>query len=202
MLSFSVWEGGPGDRRRFQFSVAEGGVLLAGSRHVELPRSVCLVLAGGLANSGFGFLVGCAPGVDRSFRKVLSEKGHADRTLVACAFKGRLRAAFDRGLTACLTAPEGLSPKAALRRRTLWLVKRCSFAVLFPERPFSKEWGPGSRLVYRSCLDQLKPVFVASSLSPPDSEHYHVARSCLYGLEGCWVVPHPICEGGPCDEEF
>ena len=204
MMSFSVWEANRKGsvRRRFQFSVAEGGVLLAGSRHVDLPRSVCLVLAGGLANAGFGFLVGCAPGVDRSFRKVLAERGHAERTLVACAFKSRLHSASARGLTACLAAPEGLSPKAALRRRTLWLVKRCSFAVLFPERPFCNQWGPGSRLVYRSCLDQLKPVFLVSSESPPDSEHYRVARSCLYGLEGFWVVPHPVCEGGPCDDQF
>ena len=200
MVRFSVRAGG--GRRRLRFSVPEGGVLVAGSRHVDLPRSVCLVLAGALARHGFGFLVGCARGVDQSFRKVLAEKGHAERTLVGCAFKSRLREASARGLTAFLAAPEGLSPKAALRRRTLWLVKRCSFAVLFPERPFSKKWGPGSRLVYRSCLDQLKPVFVVCSESPPQSEHYHVAHSCLYGLEGYWVVPHPVCEGGPCDDQF
>src|SRR4030065_548570 len=62
--------------------------------------------------------------------------------------------------------PAGLSPKAALRRRTLWLVKRCCLAVLFPEDPCTGQWGPGSRLVYRSCLDQLKPLFVARSAAP------------------------------------
>ena len=85
------------------------------------------------------------------------------------AMQSRLRAATVCGLTACLAAPEGLSPKTILRRRTLWLVKRCCFAVLFPERPFSKRWGPGSRLVYRSCLDQLKPLFVVSAECPPQS---------------------------------
>ena len=89
--------------------------------------------------------------------------------------------------------PAGLSPKAALRRRTLWLVKRCCLAVLLPEDPCTGQWGFGSRLVYRSCLDQLKPLFVVCSTAPRQTEHVRVA--------GYWVVPHPITDGGPCDDE-
>jgi hypothetical protein len=35
---------------------------------------------------------------------------------------------------------------------------------------------------------------------PGDSGHYRVARSCLYGVQGFWVVTHPSSEGGICDE--
>jgi len=51
-------------------------------------------------------------------------------------------------------------------------------------------------------LDQLKPLFVVCSSSPKSSDHYRVIRTCLYGGEGFWVVPHPISDGGFCDEEF
>ncbi len=89
--------------------------------------------------------------------------------------------------------PEGLSPKAALRRRTLWLVKRSCLVVLFPTDPYTGQWGKGSKLVYRSALDQLKPVFVVCPSPPKSSDHRRVIGSCLYGVEGYWVVP--------CDEE-
>ena len=95
-----------------------------------------------------------------------------------------------------------LSPKAALRRRTLWLVKRSCLVVLVPEDPTTGQWGRGSRLVFRAALDQLKPVFVICSSSPKEAEHYRVVHSCLYGVKGFWVVPHPISDGGPCDEEY
>ena len=48
--------------------------------------------------------------------------------------------------------------RAALARRTLWLVKRSSLVVLFPERPADRQWGSGSRLAYRSALYRLKPT--------------------------------------------
>ena len=199
MVSFIVPVGGGGPE--FRFSVDELGVLFAGSRHGEVPQAVCRPLIGGLARDGFSFWVGCASGVDRSFRKALSTSEYADRVFVGCAFGRRVRSLSNYGLFASVVVPKGLSPKAALRRRTLWLVKRSCLVVLFPEDPTTGEWGKGSKLVYRSALDQLKPVFVICPSFPKGSDHYRVIGSCLYGVQGYWVVPHPITEGGPCDEE-
>ena len=48
----------------------------------------------------------------------------------------------------------------------------------------------------------LKPVFVVSRTAPPQSVHYRVAASDLFGVvRGWWVVPHLFEEGGLCDEE-
>ena len=46
------------------------------------------------------------------------------------------------GLFASAVVPEGILPRAALAPRTLWLVKRSSLVVLFPERPADRQWGP------------------------------------------------------------
>jgi len=199
MVSFQVSAAGSG--RALRFAVQEAGVLVAGSRFRTVPQEVCRGLVEGLGLQGFAFLVGCALGVDRSFRQALSGSRYAESTLVACAFRSRVRALSGYGLAACWVAPPGLSAKAALRRRTLWLVKRCCLAVLFPENPCTGAWGPGSRLVFRACLDQLKPLFVVSSTAPRETEHVRVAGSTLYGVQGFWVVPHPIEDGGPCDDE-
>ena len=200
MVSFSV----PvrGGRAEFRFSVQRLGVLFAGSRNRKVPEEVCRALISGLAGDGFSFWVGCASGVDRCFREALSESAYTDRVLVGCAFRRRVRALSNYGLSASVVVPQGLSPKAALRRRTLWLVKRACMVVLFPEDPATGQWGKGSRLVFRAALDQLKPVFVVCSSSPKGSDHYRVIGSCLYGVEGFWVVPHPVSDGGPCDEEY
>ena len=200
MVSFSVPVKHGGSR--FRFSVQKLGVLFAGSRHQEVPQYICKSLIHGLAGDGFSFWVGCANGVDRSFRKSLSESAFTDRVFVGCAFKGRVKALSNYGLSASVVVPQGLSPKAALRRRTLYLVKRCCMVVLFPDNPFTCQWGRGSFLVFRAALDQLKPVFVICSSSPKNSDHYRVISSCLYGAQGFWVVPHPISDGGLCDEEF
>jgi hypothetical protein len=199
MVSFIVPVGGGAPE--FRFSVQELGVLFAGSRHGEVPQRVCGALIGGLARDGFSFWVGCASGVDRSFRKALSASEYVDRTFVGCAFSRRIRSLSNYGLFASVVVPKGLSPKAALRRRTLWLVKRCCLVVLFPTDPITGQWGKGSKLVYRVALDQLKPVFVICSSPPKGSDHYRVIGSCLYGAQGFWVVPHPATQGGPCDEE-
>ena len=55
----------------FSFSAARCSVLPAGSRYAEVPQATCLKLIQGLHQHGFGFFVGCAPGVDRCFREVL-----------------------------------------------------------------------------------------------------------------------------------
>ena len=124
MVSFSVPVKHGGSRFQFRFAVQKLGVLFAGSRHQEVPQSMCKALIQGLAGDGFSFWVGCANGVDRSFRKSLSESGYTDRVFVGCAFRGRVKALSNYGLSASVVVPEGLSPKAALRRRTLYLVKR------------------------------------------------------------------------------
>ena len=200
MVSFSVPVRESG--AEFRFSVEELGVLFAGSRHGEVRQEVCRALVQGLARDGFSFWVGCASGVDRCFREALSESEYADRAFVGCAFRRRVRALSTYGLSASVVVPEGLSPKAALRRRTLWLVKRSCLVMLFPDDPVTGRWGKGSQLVFRATLDQLKPVFVVCCSSPKGSDHYRVIGSCLYGVKGYWAVPHPVSDGGPCDEEY
>ena len=200
MVSFSVPVKGVGSE--FRFSVQGLGVFFAGSRHQEVRQEVCRSLIGGLAGDGFSFWVGCASGVDRCFRRALAESEYAERVFVGCAFSNRVKDLSNYGLFASVVVPERLSPKAALRRRTLWLVKRACLVCLFPDDPTTGQWGRGSQLVFRAALDQLKPVFVVCSGSPIHSDHYRVIGSCLYGVSGFWVVPHPTTDGGPCDEEY
>ena len=86
---------------------------------------------------------------------------------------------------------------AALHRRTVWMVTRCALVVLFPEGR-DGSWGPGSRLVLRTAVEQGKPVFVASSTEPRAPAD--VLPGSLYGLvRGWWVVPHPIHADALCD---
>ena len=122
MVTFSVpvKQGEP----RFCFAVQEAGVLFAGSRYGQISQSTCKALIQGLAHQGFSFWVGCANGVDRCFRKALSESAYTDRTFVGCAFRKKVKALSNYGLFSSVVVPDGLSPKAALRRRTLYLVKR------------------------------------------------------------------------------
>ena len=110
----------------FRFAVQEAGVLFAGSRYGQIPQSTCKALLNGLAHQGFSFWVGCANGVDQCFRKALSESAYMDRTFVGCAFGKKVKALSNYGLFASKVVPDNLSPKAALRRRTLYLVDRKS----------------------------------------------------------------------------
>jgi len=187
----------------FSFSVAQMSVLFAGSRYRVLPKSLCILLVQALAKQGFSFLVGCAEGVDRSFRRAISTSEYHNRCFVACAFHHRLKHSYTYGLFASVVVPENIPPKAALHRRTVWMVKRCSMVVLFPENPeHGGGWGKGSKLVFRAALYNLKPLFVVCSSPPPASIHYRVLRSNLFGVvDGWWVVPHPVKEGGLCDDE-
>ena len=84
------------------------------------------------ARRNFSFLVGCADGVDCSFRRALAHSPYRERCFVACAFSGRRKRARSDGLFASVVVPEGLPPKAALHRRTLGMVKRCSLATRHP----------------------------------------------------------------------
>ena len=207
MVTFSVplkcWEGEKDEKQIFfRFSVPAWSVLFAGSRYLEVPSKTCLGLLEGFSHLGFSFYIGCADGVDRCFRRAAAGSLYRDRCFVACAFPNRLNSAYSYGLFASVVVPENLSPKAALHRRTIWMVKRCSMAVLFPENPLDHSWGKGSKLVLRASMYHLKPVFVVSSNPPKSSIHYRVLSSSLFGVvEGWWVVPHPIKEGGTCDDE-
>ena len=201
MVTFSVPETA-GGRRPFRFSVEGRNALLAGSRYRALDPQLCRDVAEGLARLGFGFFVGCARGVDESFRSALAASPWREDTWVACAFRSRARAAHRQGLDAFVVVPDGVSPKVALYRRTLWMVRRCSLAVLWPERPQDLAWGPGSRLVLRSCLANLKPVFVAAGRPPRVPAAYQVRPADLFGVvRGYWVVADPYGEGGTCDDE-
>jgi hypothetical protein len=112
-----------------------------------------------------------------------------------------VRSNESRGLYASVVVPQGLSSAAALRRRTLWMVKRAELAVLFPDDPLTGRWGRGSTLAFRAATEQLKPVFVASRTAPPRSPVYQIAPDTLFDLvSGWWVVPHPVA-AGTCDEE-
>ena len=186
----------------FSFSVPQMSVLFAGSRYKKVSQSVCNSLVQALAKQGFSFLIGCAEGVDRSFRLAISKSQYHDRCFVACAFRQRLKEHYTCGLFASVVVPKNIPPKAALHRRTVWMVKRCSMVVLFPDNPKDGSWGKGSRLVFKAALYNLKPMFIVSSTPPPRSIHYRVLKSSLFGIvEGYWVVPHPIKEGGTCDDE-
>ena len=202
MVTFSVPAAGVG-RRDFEFAVSGRMALVAGSRHLVVAEQTCRDLLEGLHLAGFHFFVGCARGVDRSFRKALAAGPFSQDGFVACAFRSRALRERSQGLRANLVVPQGLAPAAALRRRTLWMVKRCALVVLFPECPFDGIWGPGSRLVFRSAMYHIKPVFVVSRKAPKESVHYRVAESDLFGVvRGFWVVPHLLQEGGLCDDEW
>jgi len=187
----------------FKFSVQNMSVLFAGSRYGAVPLKTCSLLIEQFHLLGFGFYTGGAPGVDACFRKALSLSPCKDRTFVACAFKSRTKAKNSYGLFASVVVPKNLHPKAALYRRTLWMVRRCSLVVLFPKNPYSHFWGKGSTLTLTQALYNLKPVFVVGSTPPKKSYHYHVLPSDLFAtVQGYWVVPHPIEQGGTCDDEY
>jgi hypothetical protein len=189
--------------KHFRFSVAGRSVLLAGSRHGVLSTATCSQLIQQFHQLGFRFYVGCASGIDRRFREALAVSPYHKDCVVACAFRNRVRPARSLGLYASVVVPPGLTPAAALRRRTLWMVRRSSLVLLVPIDPTIDRWGPGSRLVFRAAMFHLKPVFVAALDPPPESVHYRLLPADLFGvLRGYWAVPHPFGDGGSCDDEY
>jgi len=189
-------------RARLEFRIPARSVLLAGSRNGFVDPEQAERVTGALAAAGFSFLVGCATGVDACFRLTLAEREQwSESTFVACAFADRVRSSASRGLFASVVVPDGLSPTAALRRRTLWMVKRAELLVLFPDDPLTGRWGRGSTLAFRAATEQLKPVFVVSSTAPRRSPVYRVVAARLFDVvDGYWAVPHPVA-AGTCDEE-
>ena len=186
----------------FTFNVNPRSVMLAGSRNLELSRDFCRRVANELHARGFGFFVGCAPGVDESFRKVLSFEPFKNRALVACAFPNRTKPKYTYGLDAFVVVPEKIPVYAALARRTVWMARRCQFLVLFPDNPKSGQWGKGSRLAFNTATLNLKPVFVFSKHRPPGSAVYNIFTSSFFGIiPGYWVVGHTYKMGGTCEDE-
>jgi hypothetical protein len=186
----------------FSFSVPQNAVLFAGSRNAVVSQQTAQGLVSAFARLGFGFFTGCATGIDTCFRQALSHANVTDNTFIACAFAHRVKPILDTGLFASCVVPEGVTPKAALVRRTLWMVKRSSLIVLFPDNPLTGRWGKGSSLVFHSAILQLKPLFVVTQKKPPEKSLYRVLPACFQGLiTGYWVIPHPIEKGGTCDDE-
>ena len=93
------------------------------------------------------------------------------------------------GLPASIVVEEFLPPKIALHKRTVYLVKNTSLAIVFPDNPLSGFWGKGSKLVIRECVNRGKPVFIVSEKMLIDSSEYKLLRSSLYGIiSGYWVL--------------
>jgi len=204
MVTFSVPEKldqqSPGSNV-FSFTLETCNLLIAGSRNLTVDAKIASLLLQAFASLDFSFMTGCANGVDKSFKKALALSPYKDRCFIACAFKARVNSAY--GLYASKVVPDGLPPKVALYRRTLWMVKRCSMALLFPIDPLTGLWGKGSRLVFNSSMFQLKPVFVVSDKAHYKTDYYKVVPSSLFGIvKGYWAVPYPISKGGTCDEGF
>lgn len=186
----------------FSFNVEPRSVMLAGSRNLELSRDFCRRVANELHTRGFGFFVGCAPGVDESFRKVLSFEPFKERSFVACAFPNRTKPKYTYGLDAFVVVPEKIPVRAALARRTVWMARRCQFLVLFPDDPKSGKWGKGSTLAFFTAALNLKPVFIYSKICPLKSPVYNILYSSFFGiLPGYWVIPHTYKLHGTCEDE-
>jgi hypothetical protein len=192
-----------GKKQVFSFSVLAQSVMLAGSRHLELPPLTSRSLVHKLYAQGFGFFVGCADGVDRSIRKALIYYPYYKRTFVACAFHSRTAPEHTFGLFASVVVPEKIPYKAALARRTVWMARRCQLLILFPIDPLTGKWGKGSTLAFNTATLNLKPVFVVADSAPPKSHVYNVFAGNLFDLvNGFWVVPHPYSNGGLCEDEI
>jgi hypothetical protein len=168
-----------------------------------VPAPTAGLLVAGLTQLGFAFLVGCASGVDARFRYTLSLSNEAEEhTFVACAFQKRVAEIGRTGLFASVVVPQSASPRAALRRRTLWLAKRTDLLMLFPDDPETGHWGRGSALASCAARDQLKPAFVVTTRPPAQTLSCHLLPDRFFGfLDGYWVVPHPFALGTG-DEEM
>jgi len=201
MVTFCVpqAEGGCGE---FRFAVAGSTAMLAGSRSLKIDEQTCREILGGLARLGLGFYVGCGPGVDESFRRALSHSPWRRDAWVACASRRRAWAARSLGLDAFVVVPRGLSLKIARYRRTLWMVRRCALAILFPDCRPDGAWGSLSRLVFRTALANLKPLFVVGERCPAVPAAYHVLSAELFAaVRGYWVVADPYYgDGETCDD--
>jgi len=198
MLGFSIpYDNKDGKRDFFSFSVERGPLLFAGSRHTSIDDRVCTGLINAFGSLNFTFLTGCAGGVDESFRKALGKSDYAHISIMACAFPDRIR--LSQGILPLVVVPEGLPPRAALAKRTLWMTALCRLLVLFPSSPMGK----GSSLAFRSAIMGSKPVFIVTKDRPKDSNLYRIFYSSLFGVvEGYWCIPYIYKDTGLCYQIF
>jgi hypothetical protein len=181
---FSIPYQSNGKKRFFDFTLPHDCVLFAGSRHLSIDRQVCNDLVNEFGSLGFSFLTGCANGVDESFRDALAVSDYANSATVACAFNSKVKKFL--GAFKLYTVPQGLPPRTALAKRTLWMISNCSLLILFPSIPFGK----GSSLAFKSAIKNKKHVFVVSDKKPPVPENYKVFKSSLFGIvNGYWLLP-------------
>ena len=75
-------------------------VCFAGSRRGSIDHEKCTHIVSYFSKVGFRFLVGCASGIDRYFREVLSEVVPSKRWTVHCAFQRKAQAFKQDGLPA------------------------------------------------------------------------------------------------------
>ena len=160
---------------------------------MSINKEVCDGLITQFGKMGFSFVVGCAKGVDESFRLALSSSDYAKKTFVACAFKDRLERFKD--LSSLLVVSSNSPPRTALHQRTIFMVKYCSMAVIFADSPLNNRWGKGSSLAIRSSIKYGKPVFVITNNPPEESNDYRIFSSSLFGVvSGYWIIPTSIKE--------
>ncbi len=118
-------------------SVANGGVVsFAGSRLGSVQEATALVSA--LSSQGVSFLIGCAPGVDHSFRQTLVV--HASRVTVHCAFPARARQIAQSGFKTVCKVGNAPSAAAALHRRSVDIVgcqNSAGFSYLLSAKVFA-----------------------------------------------------------------
>jgi len=195
MVTFSVPVSCGDSKKFFNFKVEPVSVMFAGSRHGFVPDTTASLLVSAFGRLGFSFITGCASGVDESFRKALAVSGYRDKSIVACAF--RERAERLKNILPLYVVPDGLLPRVALAKRTLWMCSRCSLLVLFPSDPI----GRGSALAFKSAIYNSKPVFVVTKTKPKESDLYSVHPSSLFGVvSGFWCVPPVYQKTGLCHE--
>ena len=166
-------------------------VAFAGSRNGTVAESIATAVVEGFHQRGFGFLTGCAPGIDRCFRSAfIANTAVAQRSIIACAFEDRAQRFSVGEVFASVVVPSGLSPAAALHRRTVWMISHCSILVLFTQSPPTGRWGRGSRLAFDTARFHLKPVFLVTSRPPKPSVCESIFASSLFNvLDGYWVIP-------------
>ena len=194
------------DRGFVSFKVEHEILMIAGSKHIDIDPQICTDIIGAFIRMDFSFVTVCASGVDKSFRDALTLSDYRDKSMIACAFKKR--AFKNKGVFRSFVIPEGLSPKVALAKRTLWMAQRCSMLLLFPSYPV----GRGSLLAFKSVIMGNKPVFV---VPPPHdmrrlrgdmpilqgSDLYTVYPSSLFGIvKGWWCLPPVYADTGYCHE--
>jgi len=104
-------------------------VCFAGSRRSSVDHEKCAHITRYFSKLGFRFLVGCAPGIYRCFRKVISESVPSKYWKVHCAFPGKAQTFKQDGLPAVCKVSGEPSAAAALHRRTVTMVAECTLLV-------------------------------------------------------------------------